>query len=220
MEQLSYMRDKVIDSIIISNNQTAINSMVSIPGTNNNNHVVATSTENYFGYEECAPTVRRGSMSLDEEKERRASIKAVMVDPNLSPTTKRRSIQHLMDGRRNSSSNGPNTTDSNPVETADVDRKSPDTEYESTTTIQPRCTNIVPICNEQTKRTEQMRSPCPHYERNCTMIAPCCGASFGCRICHDECPVLYVQPIHHYENFFNIRSFILPKYDIFILSSL
>merc|ERR1719410_541495 len=32
--------------------------------------------------------------------------------------------------------------------------------------------------------------PCDHYERNCSIIAPCCGACFGCRICHDECPVL------------------------------
>ncbi|CAB9496747.1 repeat-containing protein [Seminavis robusta] len=37
---------------------------------------------------------------------------------------------------------------------------------------------------------EQSRPPCTHYERNCTMIAPCCGAAFGCRICHDECPNL------------------------------
>merc|ERR1719410_3397915 len=32
--------------------------------------------------------------------------------------------------------------------------------------------------------------PCDHYERNCSIISPCCGACFGCRICHDECPVL------------------------------
>jgi hypothetical protein len=44
------------------------------------------------------------------------------------------------------------------------------------------------ISNEQTRRAEQTRPPCPHYERNCTMIAPCCGGAFGCRICHDDCP--------------------------------
>src|SRR3569623_3776399 len=46
------------------------------------------------------------------------------------------------------------------------------------------------LCNEQTRRAEQSRPPCPHYERKCTIIAACCGAAFGCRICHDDCPVL------------------------------
>jgi hypothetical protein len=37
---------------------------------------------------------------------------------------------------------------------------------------------------------EQSRPNCEHYARNCTLISPCCGLAFGCRICHDECPVL------------------------------
>lgn len=37
---------------------------------------------------------------------------------------------------------------------------------------------------------EQSRPPCQHYERNCTIISPCCGLAFACRICHDECPAL------------------------------
>lgn len=37
---------------------------------------------------------------------------------------------------------------------------------------------------------EQSRPACDHYERNCTLISPCCGLAFGCRFCHDECPVL------------------------------
>jgi hypothetical protein len=40
------------------------------------------------------------------------------------------------------------------------------------------------------RRMEKSRPPCQHYERNCTIIAFCCGMAFGCRICHDECPVL------------------------------
>lgn len=43
---------------------------------------------------------------------------------------------------------------------------------------------------EQSKRAELTRPLCQHYERKCTLIAPCCGAAFGCRICHDDCPVL------------------------------
>ena len=37
---------------------------------------------------------------------------------------------------------------------------------------------------------ELSRPQCQHYERNCTIVSPCCGLAFGCRICHDECPVL------------------------------
>lgn len=45
------------------------------------------------------------------------------------------------------------------------------------------------------QRMEKSRPPCNHYERNCTIISPCCGLAFGCRICHDECPVL-PMPFH------------------------
>jgi hypothetical protein len=39
---------------------------------------------------------------------------------------------------------------------------------------------------------------CTHYDRKCSMIAPCCGMVFGCRLCHDECdqlnpPIFNVQ---------------------------
>jgi hypothetical protein len=40
------------------------------------------------------------------------------------------------------------------------------------------------------RRMEKSRPACNHYERNCTIISPCCGLAFGCRICHDDCPVL------------------------------
>ena len=40
------------------------------------------------------------------------------------------------------------------------------------------------------KRMEKSRPKCEHYERQCTIVSPCCGLAFGCRICHDECPVL------------------------------
>jgi len=43
---------------------------------------------------------------------------------------------------------------------------------------------------EQAKLMEKSRPKCEHYNRSCTIIASCCGAAFGCRLCHDECPVL------------------------------
>jgi RING finger/CHY zinc finger protein 1 len=43
---------------------------------------------------------------------------------------------------------------------------------------------------EFSKLLENQRPKCSHYERNCTIIAACCGMAFGCRLCHDECEVL------------------------------
>lgn len=40
------------------------------------------------------------------------------------------------------------------------------------------------------QRMEKSRLKCDHYERNCTIISPCCGLAFGCRICHDDSPCL------------------------------
>jgi len=37
------------------------------------------------------------------------------------------------------------------------------------------------------KAMEENRPSCSHYNRKCTIISPCCGMAFGCRICHDEC---------------------------------
>merc|ERR1719253_2316073 len=54
---------------------------------------------------------RRGSMTMTEEKERRASIKAILMDNNIPPVEKRKSIQALMDDRRNSKERRTSLTD-------------------------------------------------------------------------------------------------------------
>jgi len=146
-----------------------------------------------MGYEDCQPMRRRGSMTHEEECQRRASIKAIMADNTISPMAKRRSIQHLMDGRRNSINGGASVSSyhssqsgSTCSETPDLDSSEPyGLGYEN-----PENGTNYAISNEQTMRTEQTRPHCPHYDRKCTLIAPCCGAAFGCRICHDDCPVL------------------------------
>ena len=62
-------------------------------------------------------------------------------------------------------------------------------------------TTLVPMigCNDQqsrcssikiSKRAVQTAPSCTHYSRKCHIISPCCGATFGCRICHDDCPIL------------------------------
>jgi hypothetical protein len=164
---------------------------------------------------------RRGSMSHSEERERRASIKAILADNSITPQERRRSIQNLMDGRRSSigtasvtSSVGNPDENSNPYGYGDANPygygDSNTYGYTDAGPTSPVDNNghrvhamtseeggrsmddvyCIPICNENTKRAEMTRPPCTHYDRNCTMVSPCCGAAFGCRICHDDSPIL------------------------------
>lgn len=142
-----------------------------------------------MGYEEHEPTRRRSSMTHDQEKERRASIKAIMADHSLTPLEKRKSIQHLMDGRRGSMGASSHCSSHSSVQFDSEDEDNRSFGYDDDTSIL-RSERMFAICNDQTRLAEQERPECPHYERKCTLIAPCCGAAFGCRICHDDCPVL------------------------------
>jgi hypothetical protein len=148
-----------------------------------------------MGYEEAVPSQRRGSMTHAEEKERRASITAIMKDDTMAPLEKRLSIQHLMDGRRNSLTSKvsePDTTEYG-YGSDGGGGPPPDNPYGNEYCYGDEAGGAraqYAISNEYTKRMEQSRAPCAHYERKCTIIAPCCGAAFGCRICHDDCPVL------------------------------
>lgn len=40
------------------------------------------------------------------------------------------------------------------------------------------------------KKLIQCCPQCNHYQRKCSLISPCCGMVFGCRLCHDECDQL------------------------------
>ena len=140
-----------------------------------------------MGYEEHAPSKRRGSMTHEQEKERRASIKAIMADDSLTPFEKRKSIQHLMDGRRQSMSASSHCSNSVAAYSDSEDDNISASDDEKSVL---RSDRKFAICNDQTRLAEQQRPHCSHYDRKCTLIAPCCGAAFGCRICHDECPVL------------------------------
>lgn len=161
---------------------------------------------------------RRGSMSHEEERQRRASIKAIMNDTSITPKERRRSIQNLMDGRRSSigtasvSSSAGNTDESsNPYGFGDASpygfgdsspygygdagptprgEGSHGTGYGEVSPSSLDNGYCIPVCNENTKRAEMTRPPCNHYERKCTLVSPCCGATFGCRICHDDSPIL------------------------------
>jgi hypothetical protein len=188
-------------------------------------------------------TGRRGStgattMTEEEQKGRRASIKAIMKNLNLNPSERRLSIQALMDGRRDrrrSSCGGgtagtgagcgsPGTgtaagagaaTSTSPTSSTanDNDNRNRNDNVDlgqahSLGNIHPGMhanlmsrvdfSTMTEAQKEQAKavqiaistRMDQNRPPCNHYNRNCTIISPCCGMAFGCRICHDECPQL------------------------------
>jgi hypothetical protein len=145
--------------------------------------------------EETVGYNRSRIMSLGEEKERRASILAILADDTITPQERRRSIHSLMDGRSSvstatsiSSVNSNNTDygygDGTPYGYGDDFNAVHGSGTDINTVI------CIPVSNEKTKRAELTRPPCSHYVRNCTFIAPCCGAAFGCRICHDDSPIL------------------------------
>lgn len=147
---------------------------------------------------------RRGSVGMteDEQRERRASIKAIMQNPDLTPAERRLSIQALMDGRRRSSCGGGAVSAmSNAIASANGDigqgsgvhpgmhaNLMSRVDFSKMTEAQRAQAKAVQMAISC--RMEQNRPPCNHYKRNCTIISPCCGMAFGCRICHDECPVL------------------------------
>lgn len=146
---------------------------------------------------------RRSSMSHEEERQRRASIKAILADESMPIQERRRSIQTLMDGRRSSIGTASvastvSSVEDNPYGYGDSDSYGGGNRLISTMNGMTISSAEVcePISNEATKRAEQTRPVCTHYERKCTMIAPCCGAAFGCRICHDDSPILPPLLIH------------------------
>ena len=165
--------------------------------------------------EEVRPC-RRGSMSYAEEKERRASIKAILGDTSLTPTARRKSIQFLMDGRRNSLNTSSFQSSAYPQQTTSTTTTATTTTTTTTQlpqTVSPKndfvppttapvihnekkvSSDMMSVCQpchptEQAKRSEMSRPKCDHYSRNCSIVAPCCGATFGCRFCHDDSPVL------------------------------
>jgi len=153
-------------------------------------------TETLRDHDDVQVSTRNRSMSHDEEKQRRASIKAILADDTLTPQERRRSIQSLMDGRRSSVGTATSiSTSTEPSNNADMYGYG-DTSLDGhdhnilTSGLHGNTVVCIPVSNENTKRAEITRPPCNHYVRNCTLIAPCCGAAFGCRICHDDSPIL------------------------------
>jgi hypothetical protein len=75
--------------------------------------------------------------------------------------------------------------------------------YQATTTAVPMagCSDAISRRSsiEFSKRAVESAPSCAHYNRKCHIVSPCCGATFGCRICHDDCPIL--PPLLHPDGF-------------------
>jgi hypothetical protein len=119
------------------------------------------------------------SVDTDEnQKRRRHSIQAILKDTTRTPIERRRSIQLLMDGRTLSMDSA--TSGGSGAET--------------TTTHDPMLQEGGAI-RTASQTLEQSRPPCTHYKRNCSIVSPCCGRVFGCRLCHDEALEMSVPPM-------------------------
>lgn len=163
-------------------------------------------------------------MTQDEERERRASIQAIMRDSKLTPHERRKSIQSLMDGRRRSSAFQDSADPNGSVAAAaamaayELGSLSDDDEDDiipedgvvnpsgrrMSTRSARRLSSLGGSrrsslrnsfnggfkCTEIPEKLEKSRPPCGHYQRKCSIISPCCGLVFGCRICHDDSPEL------------------------------
>ncbi len=196
-----------------------------------------------------------------QQKKRRSIIQAIMKDPGLTETERRRSIQSVMDGRRRSSGsrnsmsaaaaaaavaaalenesdlsddenlNTRSSTISSVSGTSDSTHRSSQasgrnsfnsecsilTNNNNKKELQTIPTNLYPsvsnqgqqainfdqdaihnkvlasygygskfILSHNAEKMERNRQLCNHYQRNCSMIAPCCGLLVPCRVCHDE----------------------------------
>jgi len=222
---------------------------------------------------------KRTSMTEDEQSKKRASIKEIMQDETLTALERRRSIQSLMDGRRQSAgatqdrmsiagsmtmiasaaaaaadfydsdddsmqhnaltrhSYGFNASTHNDADEEDDDQTESslssagaDLQDRSVRSVRSQESSPMPSSRGgsfqnhpragrsaslkafassaaaaaaavvaqfsdypeggNNMRMEKSRPECEHYERQCSIISPCCQLCFGCRICHDECPVL------------------------------
>ena len=138
---------------------------------------------------------RSSTMSAEEERRRRASIKSILADTSIPVAERWLRVQLLMDGHRDSSS------DSESLSPCDSTSNHPDCEHSSASNVRtlPNTSDVFPsetnrpstyVSNEHTKHAILTCSPCTHYDRKCAIVSPCCGATFGCRFCHDTCPVL------------------------------
>ncbi len=162
-----------------SNNATSnLNS-----NTNNNGTASATSTAN-------SNSVNPND-EVDANTIKRRAIQSIMRNTSLDERTKRMQIQQLMSGQ---SSQQHQQQQHNSMNTL-IDPNG--TSVIANTSISLSNLQIGSACssatinneignNSNNSNTVMEVMKCVHYERQCNIVAPCCGQIFGCRLCHDE----------------------------------
>ena len=150
----------------------------------------------------------------DDEEEDCLDMSVSMGDSNNTPAAAAVAAWRAFHGENNNQKEDPDelieVPNHDPQAAAAIARAHKDTKTEHYTAKHPynaTCTKVPAVAaqdpkmnNKQMKdklRTMQLNKraietapPCTHYERNCHIVSPCCGATFGCRICHDDCPIL------------------------------
>ncbi|KAL3763769.1 hypothetical protein ACHAW5_000342 [Stephanodiscus triporus] len=123
--------------------------------------------------------------------EKRRAIQAIMADACLTDLERRLRVQRLMDGSSSSSTTTTTTTTATcPVAPRDDDGRPPRPTTTTTTAI-ATTTSAAGVGDADEDGGGEGGAdvdvpPCVHYERKCDIIAPCCGRTYGCRLCHDE----------------------------------
>ena len=131
-----------------------------------------------------------GPMTEVEQEERRRAILTITRDPSLSQKEKSSRIQSLMDGRGDKhrcSESGPFYGSIMAQVAVEAMHSKSSLLMHCDATAKP---NAMSKLEQLDRLMEQSRPTCGHYERNCSIVSPCCGLVFACRICHDESAVL------------------------------
>ncbi len=117
------------------------------------------------------------SAKEDKSTEKRRAIQSIMKDTTLTDLERRLKIQTLMDGSSNSNANAASAARMAGSGGMVSSLLGPATGASS---------SDVPMGNAASISERREVVACVHYERKCNVIAPCCGAEFGCRVCHDD----------------------------------
>ena len=150
----------------------------------------------------------------DDEEEDCLDMSITMGDNNNTPAAAAVAAWRAFHGENNNQKEDPDelieVPNHDPQAAAAIARAHQDTTTEHYTAKHPynaTCTKVPAVAAQDPKmnnkrvkdklRTMQLNKraietapPCTHYERNCHIVSPCCGATFGCRICHDDCSIL------------------------------
>lgn len=125
--------------------------------------------------------------AVDAATTKRRAIQSIMKDPTLSDLDRRLRIQRLMDGstQPESSMGGAGASGSGIAGLIGGDSAGA-ASLLSRGNQPPAGDAGVAAASGNGANGSQEDVSCIHYDRKCSVVAPCCGLVVGCRVCHDE----------------------------------